>query len=64
MKLRLQIHSLCSEHRQIEQENVVLSFLIDKLESPSHLMHIADQPEYAYLHYPQKEEIFVLPKEF
>lgn len=64
MKLRLRIHALCSEYRQIEQENIVLGFLIDKLESPDHLMQIAEQPEYAYLSYPQKEMIYVLLKEF
>lgn len=64
MKLRLQNHSLWSEYRQIEQETIILGFLIDKLENPDHLMQIADQPEYSYLSYPQKDMIYILPKEF
>lgn len=59
-KLRLEIPYLWSTLRQREQENVALGFLIDKLESPEHLMHIARLPEYQYLHYPSKEEEYIL----
>lgn len=64
MKLRLKIPSLWAEYRQLEQENVALGFLIDKLESPEHLMQIAELPDYAYLHYPTDKEICMVPKNF
>ncbi|BAE81407.1 conserved hypothetical protein [Chlamydia felis Fe/C-56] len=62
-KLRLEIPSLWSTLRQKEQENIALGFLIDKIESPEHLMHIADLPEYQYLQYPAEDRVCIIPYE-
>ncbi|EPP35061.1 putative ftsL [Chlamydia ibidis] len=62
-KLRLEIPRLWSRLRQLEQENTTLIFLIDKLESPEHLMQIASLPEYSYLQYPQEDTIQILSYE-
>ncbi|AHK63051.1 hypothetical protein BOKEGFJH_00177 [Chlamydia avium] len=59
-KLQLEIPCLWSKLRQKEQENVALGFLIDKIESPEHLMDIARLPEYQYLHYPNEEKDCIL----
>lgn len=62
-KLQLEMPCLWSSLRQLEQENVALGFLIDKLESPEHLMRIADLPEYHYLHYPDEDSVYVVSYE-
>lgn len=62
-KLRLEIPCLWAQLRQIEQENVALSFLLEKLESPEHLLQIAFLPEYQYLEYLSEEKISVLAYE-
>ncbi|AFS21275.1 hypothetical protein CP02DC14_0827 [Chlamydia psittaci 02DC14] len=49
--------------RQREQENISLHFLIDKIESPEHLMHIASLPEYQYLQYPTEDSVCVVTYE-
>ncbi|KXH23919.1 cell division protein FtsL [Chlamydia psittaci UGA] len=62
-KLRLEIPTLWSKLRQREQENISLHFLIDKIESPEHLMHIASFPEYQYLQYPTEDSVCVVTYE-
>ncbi|QVE48918.1 hypothetical protein SBV42_03970 [Chlamydia crocodili] len=62
-KLRLEIPSLWSKLRQREQENIALGFLIDKIESPEHLMYIASLPEYQYLQYPTEDSVCVVTYE-
>ncbi|MBQ8498328.1 hypothetical protein [Chlamydia sp.] len=62
-KLRLEIPCLWAQLRQVEQENVTLSFLLEKLESPEHLLQIASLPEYQYLEYLSEEKISVLAHE-
>ncbi|SPN73555.1 hypothetical protein C10C_0386 [Chlamydia serpentis] len=62
-KLRLEIPSLSIRLRQLEQRNVSLHFLIDRIERPDHLMEIATLPEYQYLEYPSEENIYILSYE-
>lgn len=64
MKLRLKIPSLWSEYRQLEQETIALGFLIDKLESPEHLMQIAELSDYTYLHYPTDKDVCIVSRTF
>ncbi|WP_201456812.1 hypothetical protein [Chlamydia sp. 17-3921] len=59
-KLRLDIPSLWTNLRTLEQENVALNFLINKIERPDHLMEIADLPEYQYLEYPKDERVHIM----
>lgn len=56
-KLRLDIPRLWVLLRQLEQENVSLSFLLHKIERPDHLMEIAALPEYQYLEYPKEDTV-------
>ena len=62
-KLRLEIPCLWAQLRRVEQENVSLHFLLEKLENPEHLLQIASLPEYQYLEYPSEEKISVLTYE-
>lgn len=62
-KLRLEIPNLWAKLRYLEQENTSLIFLVEKLESPEHLMQIASLPEYQYLHYPEEDHVLVLANE-
>ncbi|AAD18564.1 hypothetical protein CpB0436 [Chlamydia pneumoniae TW-183] len=62
-KLRLEIPCLSVRLRQLEQQNISLRFLIDKIERPDHLMEIAALPEYQYLEYPSEESISLLSYE-
>ncbi|ANH79152.1 hypothetical protein [Candidatus Chlamydia sanziniae] len=62
-KLRLEIPCLTVTLRELEEENVTLRFLIDKIERPDHLMEIAALPEYQYLEYPMEKSICILSHE-
>jgi hypothetical protein len=61
-ELRLAIPSLAREVKKVKEENIRLTYEIERFESPIHLMELMRKPEYSHLKYPYlKDEIF-LPK--
>ncbi|MCH9609304.1 MAG: hypothetical protein S4CHLAM45_07760 [Chlamydiales bacterium] len=62
-KLRLQIPRQLADLERVEQENMSLQFEIDRFESPTHLLEIAQKPEYRHLKHPAQDEVIVLKKE-
>jgi len=61
MLLRLEIPQHKKLLREIEAENSKLQFEIAKFESPTHLMELAQQPQFSHLHYPKEDEVVILP---
>ncbi|MEI8364925.1 MAG: hypothetical protein WCF65_00775 [Parachlamydiaceae bacterium] len=48
-ELRLAIPALAKELKDIEQENIRLTYEVEKFESPEHLMQLRQRPEYNHL---------------
>ncbi len=59
--LRLEIPVIDKELRVILEDNKRLKYEIDQFKSPSHLMALAQQPEFAHLRYPHSNELVILP---
>jgi cell division protein FtsB len=59
--LRLQTARLTKEMRQIQAENVRLSFQLDQLESPARLMALSRQPQFSHLKCPTADQVWVIP---
>ncbi len=62
-ELRIAIPSLDKQVKQIRVENKRLQYEIERLESPDHLLSLADQPEYSHLRFPYNEEVIILENE-
>lgn len=62
---RMRVPILAKELQAIEEENVRLSFAIEKFENPLHLMELARKPEFSHLKHPLVTEVVTveLPKE-
>ena len=61
-ELRLSIPILAKEVRDIQEKNIELQFNIESFESPSHLMELAQKPEFRHLKYPLITDIILLPE--
>lgn len=59
--LRIAIPAVSQELKGIREENARLKYEIDKFESPSHLLELSRQPEYAHLKHPYTHEVWSLP---
>ncbi|WP_213318474.1 hypothetical protein [Chlamydiifrater volucris] len=59
-KVRLAIPRTSADLRELEEENVSLSFIIERYESSENLMEIASLPEYEGLHYPTIDSLVFL----
>ena len=60
--LRLAIPALAKEVSAIEEENIRLTYEIERFESPIHLMELKRKPEFSHLRYPYLDEEVFLPK--
>lgn len=59
---RMRVPMLAKELQQQEEENVRLSFAIEKFESPLHLMELARNPEFSHLKHPVVTDIIIVEK--
>ncbi|MCE5295319.1 MAG: hypothetical protein LLF94_12005 [Chlamydiales bacterium] len=57
---RMRVPILSKELQAIEEENVRLTFAIEKFENPIHLMELARKPEFSHLKYPLSTEIITV----
>lgn len=62
-KIRLAIPRTSANLRELKEENVSLSFIIERYESSENLMEIASLPECEGLHYPTVESLVFLDVE-
>src|SRR5438128_2690682 len=60
---RMRVPKLQQELQSIEEENVRLSFAIEKFENPLHLMELARKPEFSHLKHPYITDIVVVELE-
>jgi hypothetical protein len=58
--LRLSIPLLSKELKGLTEENIRLQYLIDRFESPIHLMELARQPEYSHLKHPYTRDVLFI----
>lgn len=61
IEMQLAIPPLQKNLRLILAENDRLQFEIDRFESPSHLMKLAEKPEFRHLKFPYSSEVIVIP---
>ncbi|MBA2726956.1 MAG: hypothetical protein H0U49_02135 [Parachlamydiaceae bacterium] len=59
--LRLAIPVEVKALKVIQEQNVRLKYLIDCFETPTHLMELAQKPEYAHLKHPYTKDVIKLP---
>ena len=59
-ELRLLIPAQQKEITRISQENTLLSYKLEKFENPTHLLQLAEKPEFSYLKQPSIEEIWMI----
>lgn len=57
---RMKLPILAKKLQAIEEENVRLSFQIEKFENPVHLMELARKPEYSHLKHPSITDIICI----
>jgi hypothetical protein len=62
--LKIRLPEVDKELKLIEEENRRLAYEIDQFESPSHLIELARNPEYAHLKHPLLKEILTVPEAF
>lgn len=61
-ELRLAIPALSKELKDIEQENIRLTYEIERFQSPEHLIKLSRQPEFGHLKHSFVNEEIILPK--
>jgi hypothetical protein len=57
---RMRVPILAKELQAVEEENVRLSFAIEKFEDPLHLMELARKPEFSHLKHPVWSDIVIV----
>lgn len=62
-ELRLSIPVIAKEVQEINEKNIELQYAIETFESPSHLMELAQKPEFGHLKYPSIDAVLIIPKE-
>ena len=62
--LKIRLPEVDKELKLIEEDNRRLSYEIEQFESPSHLIELARNPEYAHLKHPLLKEILTVPEAF
>ena len=60
--LKIQIPQVEKEIHCIQEENSRLVLEIEQFESPSHLMELAQRPEYRHLQHPVLKEVLTVPE--
>lgn len=60
--LRMAIPAVTKELKAIQEQNIRLKYLIDCFETPTHLMELAQRPEYAHLKHPYTKDLIILPE--
>jgi len=61
-ELRLLIPLLAKEVKDIQEKNLELQYEIERFESPSLLMELAQKSEFSHLKNPMLTEIIILPE--
>ncbi|TXI42793.1 MAG: hypothetical protein E6Q59_00405 [Nitrosomonas sp.] len=61
MILRRAIPPRAKELKALQEENHRLKYVIDRFESPLHLIELSRKPEYGHLKYPKAGDIVILP---
>ena len=59
--LRMAIPVLGKELKVIHEQNIRLKYEIDRFETPTNLMQLAQNPEYAHLKHPYTKHVIILP---
>ena len=54
---RIRVPILAKELQALEEENVRLTFAVEKFENPLHLMELARKPEFSHLKHPLVTDI-------
>ena len=62
--LKILLPEVDKELKLIEEDNRRLAYEIEQFESPSHLIELARNPEYAHLKHPLLKEILTVPEAF
>ena len=60
-ELRLAIPSLAKEVKNLQEENIRLTYEIEHFESPIHLIELMRKPEFSHLKYPYLSDELFLP---
>lgn len=61
-ELRLAIPNIIKEVKNLQEENIRLTFEVEYFESPIHLMELMRKPEFSHLKYPfLQDQIFLFP---
>lgn len=61
-ELRLAIPAIAKEVKNLQEENIRLTYEIEHFESPIHLMELMRKPEFSHLKYPFLSEEVFLPQ--
>jgi hypothetical protein len=61
-ELRLSIPVLAKEVKNIQERNLELQYIIERFESPVHLMELARNPEFGHLKYPPLTDVLMIPE--
>lgn len=61
MELQLAIPVLEKDVKRIEEENTRLKYEIQFFESPTHLLELAQKPEFSHLKFPYQPDVILLP---
>lgn len=59
-ELRLAIPQLAKEVKNLQEENIRLTYEIEHFESPIHLMELMRKPEFSHLKYPLLPDVVFL----
>lgn len=60
-RLRYELPDLADQLAQVEEQNAILQYEVDRFESPLNLMHLLSLPEYSHLRHPELAEIIWVP---
>lgn len=63
IQVQLSIPPLQKQLRALVAENARLQYEIDRFESPSHLMELAQKPEFSHMKAAYKNKIIIIPLE-
>lgn len=61
-EMRLAIPVLTKEVKNLQEENIQLTYEIEHFESPIHLMELMRKPEFSHLKYPLLPDVVFLPE--
>lgn len=61
-QLRLAIPALKKQLLEIQERNEALEYQVSRLESPTRLMDLLDEPRYAHFRFPRNEDLVTLER--